>query len=36
VAVLPGIVKDQDGRHQDLVVMVLDVSTALVPDWYYF
>jgi len=36
VAVLPGIVKDQGGRYQDLVVMVLDVSTALLPDWYYF
>ena len=36
VAVLPGIVKDQTGRYQDLVVMVLDVPTAFVPDWYYF
>ena len=36
VAVLPGIVKDQGGRHQDLVVMVLDLSTAFVPDWFYF
>ncbi len=36
VAVLPGIVKDQSGRYQDLVVMVLDLSTALVPDWFYF
>lgn len=36
VAVLPGIVKDQTGRNQDLVVMVLDVPTAFVPDWYYF
>jgi L-amino acid N-acyltransferase YncA len=36
VAVLPGIVKDQNGRYQDLVVMVLDVPTAFVPDWFYF
>ncbi len=36
VAVLPGIVKDQTGRYQDLVVMVLDVPTAFVPDWFYF
>jgi L-amino acid N-acyltransferase YncA len=36
VAVIPSIVKDQDGRSRDLVVMVLDVSTAFVPDWLYF
>lgn len=36
VAVLPGIVKDQTGRNQDLIVMVLDVPTAFVPDWFYF
>lgn len=36
VAVIPGIVKDQTGRNQDLVVMVLDVPTAFVPDWFYF
>ena len=36
VAVLPGIVKDQTGRNQDMVVMVLDVPTAFVPDWFYF
>jgi L-amino acid N-acyltransferase YncA len=36
VAVLPGIVKDQEGRSRDLVVMVLDLSTAFVPDRLYF
>lgn len=36
VAVLPGIVKDQTGTHRDLVVMVLNVATAYLPDWYYF
>jgi L-amino acid N-acyltransferase YncA len=36
VAVLPGIVKDQDGTHHDLVVVVLNVATAYLPDWYYF
>jgi L-amino acid N-acyltransferase YncA len=36
VAVLPGLVKDQAGTHHDLVVMVLNVATAYLPDWYYF
>lgn len=36
VAVLPGLVKDHSGRYQDLVVMILDLSTALVPDWFYY
>ncbi|MCI0409735.1 MAG: GNAT family N-acetyltransferase [Acidobacteria bacterium] len=36
VAVLPGIMRDQGGTNHDLVVMVLNVSTAYLPDWYYF
>ena len=36
VAVLPGIVKDQTGTHRDLVVMILNVATAYLPDWLYF
>jgi L-amino acid N-acyltransferase YncA len=36
VAVIPGIVKDQTGTYRDLVVMVLDLATALVPDWFYY
>jgi L-amino acid N-acyltransferase YncA len=36
VATLPGLVKDQTGRTQDLVVMVLNLATAFVPDWFYF
>lgn len=36
VAVLPGLVKDQTGTYRDLHVLVLDLATAYLPDWYYF
>ena len=36
VATLPGIVKDKTGSYRDLIVLVLDLGTALLPDWYYF
>jgi RimJ/RimL family protein N-acetyltransferase len=36
VAVLPGLVKDHTGTHRDLHVLILDLATAYLPDWYYF
>lgn len=35
VAVIPGLVRDQTGTSRDLVVLVLELGTALLPDWYY-
>jgi RimJ/RimL family protein N-acetyltransferase len=36
VAVIPGLVKDQAGTHRDLHILLLDLGTAYLPDWYYF
>jgi len=35
VAVIPDLVRDQTGIARDLVILVLDLGTALLPDWYY-
>jgi L-amino acid N-acyltransferase YncA len=35
VAVVPGLVRDQSGTSRDLVILVLELGTALLPDWYY-
>jgi L-amino acid N-acyltransferase YncA len=35
VAVIPDLVRDQTGTARDLLVLVLDLGTALLPDWYY-
>lgn len=35
VAVIPDLVRDQTGTARDLVILVLDLGTALLPDWYY-
>lgn len=35
VAVIPDLVRDQTGTTRDLVILVLDLGTALLPDWYY-
>jgi hypothetical protein len=36
MGVIPGLVKDQTGSHRDLHILVLDLATAYLPDWYYF
>jgi hypothetical protein len=36
MAVIPGLVKDHTGNHRDLHILVLDLGTAFLPDWYYF
>ena len=36
MAVIPGLVKDHSGTHRDLHILVLDLATAYLPDWYYF
>jgi len=36
VAVIPELVRDQGGTSRDLHILVLDLGTALLPDWYYF
>lgn len=36
VAVIPGLVKDQAGAPRDLVILLLNLATALLPGWYYF
>jgi GNAT superfamily N-acetyltransferase len=36
MAIIPGLVKDQEGTHRDLHILVLDLATAYLPDWYYF
>ncbi|HEU5394796.1 MAG TPA: GNAT family N-acetyltransferase [Candidatus Methylomirabilis sp.] len=35
VAVVPDLVRDQTGTTRDLLILVLDLGTALLPDWYY-
>ena len=35
-ATLPSLVKDQTGTARDLHILILDLATALLPDWYYF
>jgi ribosomal protein S18 acetylase RimI-like enzyme len=35
VAVIPDLVRDQTGTTRDLLILVLDLGTALLPDWYY-
>ena len=35
VAVIPDLVRDQTGTTRDLVILVLNLGTALLPDWYY-
>lgn len=35
VAVIPDLVRDQTGTARDLLILVLDLGTALLPDWYY-
>lgn len=34
MAIIPGLVKDHEGTHRDLHVLVLDLATATLPDWY--
>jgi RimJ/RimL family protein N-acetyltransferase len=34
--VIPGLVKDHTGNYRDLHILVLDLGTAFLPDWYYF
>ena len=36
MAVIPGLVKDHTGNNRDLHILVLDLGTAFLPDWYYF
>jgi ribosomal protein S18 acetylase RimI-like enzyme len=36
MAAIPGLVKDHAGNHRDLHILVLDLGTAFLPDWYYF
>lgn len=36
VATLPGLVKDKTGTYRDLHILVLNLGTAFLPDWYYF
>ncbi len=36
MAVIPGLVKDHTGNQRDLHILVLDLATAYLPDWYYF
>ena len=36
VAVIPGLVRDHAGTSRDLHILVLDLGTAYLPDWYYF
>ena len=33
---IPGLVKDHTGNYRDLHILVLDLGTAYLPDWYYF
>ena len=35
-AIIPELVRDQTGISRDLHILVLDLGTALLPDWYYF
>ena len=35
VAVIPDLVRDPTGEARALLVLVLDLGTALLPDWYY-
>ena len=36
VGAIPGLVKDHTGNYRDLHILVLDLGTAYLPDWYYF
>ena len=36
MATIPGLVKDHTGSHRDMHILVLDLATAYLPDWYYF
>lgn len=36
VGVIPGLVKDQAASYRDLHILMLDLGTAFLPDWYYF
>jgi GNAT superfamily N-acetyltransferase len=33
---IPGLVKDNTGTYRDLRILVLNLGTAFLPDWYYF